>query len=527
MSRISSRLCMTMAAAALLMVARPAAAQFGVKPDVDDKAVKEAVRKGVAFLKNDYRQSPALRVGAAALTGLALLEAGAGPKDTTVQYIATRLRTERLPISRTYDLALTILFLDRLGDKRDAKLIRSCALRLVAGQNDNGGWSYTCPVLTTLQEEQLLTFLRKNQPLRDPLRPIEHAFLVPLDKLPAAPLVASLPQDQPSLNATLPAPEAPLPAPLTKKSAADLLLTIPAPKDVPDRKPPPGPEPPARGPETGAATQKPVGAAQDKKPLAPAKENDAADAKQPAAVAPGKPGKPAPHREPLRVDPADWPSVPQFVRKNFGKDRLMLPFNAGKLNIDDNSNTQFAILALWAARRHNVPMALSLGLLDRRFRSSQRPDGCWSYHLHSAHRLDTMTCVGLLGLGVSHGSFRETMKLDPKQALGDPAVQRGMAALAQFVGLPHDRNVNIYLLWSVERVAMLYDLKEIGGHDWYAWGASALLQEQRADGGWHTRGYFGSQPPHDTAMAILFLTRSHLNRDLTDRLKGFVQTRQK
>ena len=27
----------------------------------------------------------------------------------------------------------------------------------------------------------------------------------------------------------------------------------------------------------------------------------------------------------------------------------------------------------------------------------------------------------------------------------------------------------MYFLWSVERVAMLYDLKTIGGRDWYAW----------------------------------------------------------
>ena len=38
----------------------------------------------------------------------------------------------------------------------------------------------------------------------------------------------------------------------------------------------------------------------------------------------------------------------------------------------DNSNTQFALLALWASRRHSVPAARTLNLITRRFLTSGR-----------------------------------------------------------------------------------------------------------------------------------------------------------
>lgn len=33
----------------------------------------------------------------------------------------------------------------------------------------------------------------------------------------------------------------------------------------------------------------------------------------------------------------------------------------------------------------------------------------------------------------------------------------------------------LYYLWSVERVAMLYNLQLIGQKDWYRWGADHLI----------------------------------------------------
>ena len=41
---------------------------------------------------------------------------------------------------------------------------------------------------------------------------------------------------------------------------------------------------------------------------------------------------------------------------------------------DDNSNSQFAMLALWAARRHDVPVEHALLLAEQRYRTSQHKE---------------------------------------------------------------------------------------------------------------------------------------------------------
>jgi pimeloyl-ACP methyl ester carboxylesterase len=88
---------------------------------------------------------------------------------------------------------------------------------------------------------------------------------------------------------------------------------------------------------------------------------------------------------------------------------------------------------------------------------------------------------------------------------------------------------NLYYLWSVERVAMLYDLKTIGGKDWYGWGAQVLVVHQRADGGWsafepNDRNLLARYPGSDNhtvtaCLALLFLRRSNLVHDLTENLR--------
>jgi hypothetical protein len=500
------------------------------KPPVapTEKNIKAAIQHGVKYLRSSADAGSVYEAiypaGCSALIGLALLEAGVGADDPFVQQTAQLIRKNVRNF--TYELALSILFLDRLGQKEDSALIRSLAMRVIAGQNSAGGWTYGCPSLSAEQEEQLLAFLRKNQPLRDPLRPVEHAFLVPLGKPGSGPLASPLPKPGVSLT-----------DPLNTKDKLPKLLT-PFPKnDAPDRKPLSGNEGPLRKP---AETPEPATPAlpkakNDKSPLPAGAEKPADPASSAASdkPAPGRSAKPAADEpsakpassgKPVRIDPADWPSVPDFVAREITKrgGRDGFPH----IEVDDNSNTQFAILALWAARRHDVPMALSLAMLDRRFRNSQLASGAWAYNKSGAvFSYDTMTCVGLLALGVSHGSFREVMRVDGKQLFADPAVQKGLQALGRTLRTPSREPPNAYLLWSLERVAVLYDLKKIDQQDWYVWGARALLRTQNADGSWNAHHAHGMNLTVNTAMNVLFLARSHLNRDLTDQLKGFLQVK--
>src|SRR5206468_785396 len=45
----------------------------------------------------------------------------------------------------------------------------------------------------------------------------------------------------------------------------------------------------------------------------------------------------------------------------------------------DNSNTQFATLALWAGRRYGVPTQPALAKVEARYRTSQYRNGSWGY----------------------------------------------------------------------------------------------------------------------------------------------------
>jgi hypothetical protein len=86
----------------------------------------------------------------------------------------------------------------------------------------------------------------------------------------------------------------------------------------------------------------------------------------------------------------------------------------------DNSNTQFAVLALWTARRYGVPVQGALDLVAKRFRNSQNGDGGWGYmpvdgaagggpvFNPNAASTSAMTCAGLLGLAMQRVAAGES-----------------------------------------------------------------------------------------------------------------------
>ena len=138
-----------------------------LSPEEQEK-VNKAIDRGVEFLKKAQedegtwgRSHP---VGMAALPGLTLLECGVPPDDPHVQKAADFVRQAVPRLEATYQLALAILFLDRLGDPQDEPLIRTMALRLLAGESPAGGWTYQCPLLSDKDERRLFTILETTRP---------------------------------------------------------------------------------------------------------------------------------------------------------------------------------------------------------------------------------------------------------------------------------------------------------------------------------------------------------------------------
>jgi hypothetical protein len=196
----------------------------------------------------------------------------------------------------------------------------------------------------------------------------------------------------------------------------------------------------------------------------------------------------------------------------------------------DNSNTQFALLALWAARSRDVPVDRCLDLVVRRFRSSQNGDGSWNYSggsNASPGNLPTMTCAGLLALAVGYGlPSARRLTLSPDR---DQAIQKALHHLSRSIGKrstdPKARPPlpETYFLWSVERVGVLFQLKVMGDREWYQWGMDILLANQNPDGSWKAHQGHGSSNILDTCFGLLFLQRANLVQDLTDKIRELVE----
>jgi hypothetical protein len=389
-----------------LLSASPARAEIPPLSAKQQAAVNAAIDDGVKYLKSVRTPSGTwddprgvYPVGYAALPALTLLECGIPAKDAAIVKPATFVRRRVSQLDRTYELALAILLLDRIGDEKDRDLIRTCAVRLVAGQAASGGWGYRCPPYNAHAQKEVLDLL---EAIKD------------------VPPEANLPK------------EVVIPAHLKK-------LTV--------------------------------------------------------------------FRDPAPI-PAEDPR-----RKNFD----------AKDPTTDNSNTQFAILALWRAQKYDVPLARTLTRVVRRFQASQNTDGSWGYWHAIGGDMErpSMDCVGLLGLAIGHGLDRPKPTGPAEKPVLDPRIVNGFAALSRHIGgdVPSGPyGVNYYFMWSVERVGVLYNLATIADRDWYRWGSSVLLANQGPLGAFEGGGYPGSNRLMNTCFALLFLKRANLVADLTEKL---------
>ena len=184
----------------------------------------------------------------------------------------------------------------------------------------------------------------------------------------------------------------------------------------------------------------------------------------------------------------------------------------------DNSNTQFGLLGVWAAGRHGVAPDRPLEKIDDHFRSTQNDDGRWDYIPQASPGSPAMNCAGLLGLAISAARPEKAERLTAKARgaalASDPAF---VAALREVTKDARriDSGTDIYQLWSMERVCVALGLRSLDGFDWYAEGASILLEAQKGDGSWSHK--WGTIP--ETGLALLFLRKANLAFELDRVLK--------
>lgn len=107
---------------------------------------------------------PSHDVGITALCTLALIENGTAIYDTVVDKGYRYVRKNAPEQKSTYDIALGILLLARVGDRQDRPIIRALGAKLLAGQTTSGGWSYSCPNVDATVLQDLKRLDRKDGP---------------------------------------------------------------------------------------------------------------------------------------------------------------------------------------------------------------------------------------------------------------------------------------------------------------------------------------------------------------------------
>lgn len=472
----------------------------GWLPAKEQALVDNAILRGVQYLRKTQAGDGSWgrgghAVGTTALPALALLECGVPPNDPAIRKAALYVRQHVPKLTQTYEISLAILFLDRLHAAEDEPRIVTLCLRLLAGQHEDGGWSYPCPILSRQEETSLLTALRMTRP-----RTTEELFVKTGDS-PLLQLYLPKESGSKTLQMTLeeqnPTPSSKMVEIALSGAASKREASTEEPKGSPEPESPPAPPAAEANPELRPAA----------KPVA---ENLPADMRRAIAALPKK----------LQRIPALLPA--EAVQK-----RVDDPRGGMFRGHTDNSNTQFAIIGLWAARRHQVPMDRALALIVWRFHTSQTDEGGWAYHFSTQPMgggTSTMTGAALLGLGVGYGltlpngGGRDKMlPANPKLASGlkflgdslEPGGQRGRGRGRGQAG------GDLYYWWTVERVAVLYGLRSFQGRPWYETGVADILPGQERDGSWNYR-----RPAIGTSFALLFLKGSNFVADLSQTIKG-------
>jgi len=187
----------------------------------------------------------------------------------------------------------------------------------------------------------------------------------------------------------------------------------------------------------------------------------------------------------------------------------------------DNSNSQFALLALHEAERAGVDIRGSTWRLAKAYwEDCQNPDGSWGYY-KGLPGTGSMTCAGIASLIITTGAVHR----GDARAAGDKIfccgqgseenerIERAMQWLVRnftVSGNPGTRGSTwaFYYLYGVERVGRLTARRFIGNHDWYREGADHLIHQGVGGANfWKGRGHAENNELIATSLALLFLSK--------------------
>lgn len=187
----------------------------------------------------------------------------------------------------------------------------------------------------------------------------------------------------------------------------------------------------------------------------------------------------------------------------------------------DNSNSQFALLALHEAERVGVSVndqtwRLALDYWTR----SQNPNGSWGYK-PGLPGTGSMTCAGVAAMIITTDRLnRGDAGVDGNRirCCGAQQDHQPIERALSWFGRNFSINVNpgshgaqgwlLYYLYGIERVGRLTNHRLIGKHDWYREGAEVLVKNQDdLSGFWKGTGHAEDNPHVASSLALLFLSK--------------------
>ena len=194
--------------------------------------------------------------------------------------------------------------------------------------------------------------------------------------------------------------------------------------------------------------------------------------------------------------------------------------------VPDNSNTQYALLGLYAARQAGIEIDDAKWRMIQEYYSTnlktETPtSGFWSYHnakFGDRSASFTMSVAGVCGLIIA-GMGLNTSQQQLDEATGiarncgeyaeNSAMAKGMNwVAAHFNFASPTAKSKFYNVYGIERLGRLSGQRFIGPHDWYREGCEFLIRSQNPDGsfGQSGAGIDGVQNI-STAFALLFLSK--------------------
>lgn len=212
---------------------------------------------------------------------------------------------------------------------------------------------------------------------------------------------------------------------------------------------------------------------------------------------------------------ADWLVAAQLRVGDGGAEYESGPWTYNKTTVNtthDNSNTQFAVLGLAAARNGGAEIAASAWRRAlNHYRGQQYDDGGWPYQ--DAQSTTKVGRGSMTGGGISSTLLCEAALRNRKAedlAADDATVKKALGFFEKSYPFPtpsrNEQTGHVFSIYydyySVERAMMTAGFKRLAEKDWYHDGAHMILYNQLDDGSW--------MDVTDTCFALLFLKRAYV-----------------